>query len=395
MTDLVTRMALMSDGQGGAIGIQEVDQEELRVSSLELFFDLVFVFTITQLTAVMVARPTGEALAQVVLLLTAIWWMYGAFAWLTNAVPPDRTSLRLPLFGGMLAFFAISLTIPTSFTEDGVIFACAYLVVIAVHTVLYMQSASWTVAGVWSFARMNLVAGALILVGAIIGGTAEYVLWSVAVAIFAVVPALVPEEAGWIRPSHFVERHGLVVMVALGESVVAVGIGASGLEISWQMLAVASFGLALSAELWWVYFMGDDQEAEGALRAMVPTRREFYAANVAYYWAHLVMLLGIVCISAGLERAIGHAFDSLSFARALELGGGTALFLAGHAFFRRVLGLPLKPWRALAAALALATIPLGTEASALGQLAALVVPLGICLTLEASAQRDIVPAPSA
>ena len=95
----------------------------------------------------LVHHPTGEALAQVVLMLAAIWWMYGAFAWLTNAVPPDRTALRLPLLAGMLAFFAISLTIPTAFTEDGVVFACAYLVVIAVHTVLYTQSASWTVAG--------------------------------------------------------------------------------------------------------------------------------------------------------------------------------------------------------------------------------------------------------
>jgi low temperature requirement protein LtrA len=371
-----------------------VNQEELRVSSLELFFDLVFVFTITQLTAVMVERPDGEALAQVVLMLTAIWWMYGAFAWLTNAVPPDRTSLRLPLLGGMLAFFAISLSIPTAFTDDGVIFACAYLVVIAVHTVLYMQAASWTVAGVWSFARMNVVAGALILAGAIIGDAAEYVLWSLAVVIFVVVPALVPEEAGWIRPSHFVERHGLVMMVALGESVVAVGIGASHIDISWQMLAVAALGLTLSAELWWVYFMGDDQEAEGRLRAMVPTKRQFYAVNVAYYWAHLVMLLGIVCISAGLERAIGHAFDPLSFARALELGGGTALFLLGHAFFRQVLGLPPKPWRALAALLALATIPLGTETSALVQLAALVVPLGVCLGLEARSERGLASAPA-
>jgi low temperature requirement protein LtrA len=363
--------------------------DELRVSSLELFFDLVFVFTITQLTAVLVVKPTGESLAQVVLMLTAIWWMYGAFAWLTNNVPPDRTALRLPMLGGMMAFFAISLTIPTAFSENGVVFACAYLVVIGVHTVLYMQAARWTVAGVWSFARLNLLAGALILVGAILGGTAEYVLWALAVLIFAVVPALVPEESGWLRPSHFVERHGLVVMVALGESVVAVGIGASHIDISWQMLAVAALGLTLSAELWWVYFMGDDQEAEGALRAMVPTRREFYAANVAYYWAHLVMLLGIVCISAGLERAIGHAFDSLSFARALELGGGTALFLAGHAFFRWVLGLPLKPWRALAAMLALATIPLGTETSALVQLVALAIPLGVCLTLETGSERTV------
>jgi low temperature requirement protein LtrA len=359
-----------------------MSNEELRVSTIELFFDLVFVFTITQLTSVLVQHPTGKALAQVILMLTAIWWMYGAFAWLTNAVPPDRTSLRLPLLGGMLAFFAISLVIPTAFTENGVVFACAYLVVIGVHTVLYMQSASWSVAGVWSFARMNLVAGGLILVGALIGGTAEYVFWVLAVTLFVVVPALVPEAAGWIRPDHFVERHGLVVMVALGESVVAVGLGASGIDVSWEMLAVATLGLTLSAELWWVYFMGDDQEAEGALRAMVPTRWQFYRTNVAYYWAHLVMLLGIVCIAAGLERAIGHAFDELSFARALELGGGTALYLAGHAFFRAVLGLSFKPWRAVAFALALATIPLGTETSALVQLAVLVAALGACNAAE-------------
>jgi low temperature requirement protein LtrA len=359
-----------------------MSNEELRVSTIELFFDLVFVFTITQLTSVLVQHPTGKALAQVILMLTAIWWMYGAFAWLTNAVPPDRTSLRLPLLGGMLAFFAISLVIPTAFTENGVVFACAYLVVIGVHTVLYMQSASWSVAGVWSFARMNLVAGGLILVGALIGGTAEYVFWVLAVTLFVVVPALVPEAAGWIRPDHFVERHGLVVMVALGESVVAVGLGASGIDVSWEMLAVATLGLTLSAELWWVYFMGDDEEAERALRGMVPTRWQFYRTNVAYYWAHLVMLLGIVCIAAGLERAIGHAFDELSFARALELGGGTALYLAGHAFFRAVLGLSFKPWRAVAFALALATIPLGTETSALVQLAVLVAALGACNAAE-------------
>jgi low temperature requirement protein LtrA len=374
-------------GEGGAISTEavtgeELRGEELRVSTLELFFDLVFVFTITQLTALLAHHPDGETLAQIVLMLAAIWWMYGAFAWLTNAVPPDHTALRLPLLAGMVAFFAISLTIPTAFTEDGVVFACAYLVVIAVHTFLYTQSATWTVAGVWSFARMNLVLGVLILVGAIFGGAAEYALWSVAVLIYLLVPAMVPEEAGWIRPAHFVERHGLVVMVALGESVVAVGIGASGLDLTWQLVAVAILGLTLSAELWWVYFLGDQEEAEGALRAMTPTRRQFYETNVAYYWAHLVMLLGIVCIAAALERAIAHAFDELSFALALALGGGTALYLAGHAFFRGVLGLSFKPWRAVALVLALATIPLGTATSALAQLAVLVAALAVCIAGE-------------
>jgi low temperature requirement protein LtrA len=375
----------VSNGDRPRDGV-EADRDEVRVSSIELFFDLVFVFTITQLTTVLAHHPNGESLGQIFLMLSSIWWMYGAFAWLTNAVPPNRTALRLPLLAGMAAFFVISLTIPTAFSGDGVVFAGAYLAVIVVHTVLYTQSASWSVAGVWSFARMNFVAGALILAATIIGGDWEYVLWGLAVSIFAIIPALVPEDAGWIRISHFVERHGLVVMVALGESVVAVGIGASGLKISGEMLAVAILGLMVSAELWWVYFGGDDAEAEGALRRMTPTRRQFFDTNVAYYWAHLVMLLGIVCIAAGLERAIGHAFDSLSFARALELGGGTALYLGGHAFFRWVLGLSFKPWRAVALVLALGTIPLGTATSALAQLAALVVPLWICLTMELVAE---------
>jgi low temperature requirement protein LtrA len=356
--------------------------EEVSVSTIELFFDLVFVFTITQLTALLSKAPNGESLGQVCLMLSAIWWMYAGFAWLTNAVPPDRTALRLPLLAGMAAFFVISLTIPTAFSGDGVVFACAYLAVIAIHTVLYMQSASWTVAGVWSFARMNLVAAGLILAGTIVGGALEYVLWGLAVSLFVIIPWLVPEEAGWIKPGHFVERHGLVVMVALGESVVAVGIGASGLGITWQMVAVAILGLALSAEFWRVYFLGDEEEAEDALRRMVPTRWDFYRTNLAFFWAHLLILLGIISIAAALERAIAHAFDPLGFALALALGGGTAVYLIGHALFRLCLGLSFRPWRGVAAVLALATIALGPSTEALIQLTVLVAALGVCAIAE-------------
>jgi low temperature requirement protein LtrA len=364
-----------------------VDTEEARVSTLELFFDLVFVFTITQLTAVLVHHPDGTGLAQVALMLTAIWWMYGAFAWLTNAVPPDRTALRMPLLAGMAAFFVISLTIPTAFSGDGVAFACGYLAVIVIHTALYTQSAAWSIASIWSFARMNLVSGALILVGGIIGDDWQYALWALAIVPFVITPAMVPEDSGWLRPSHFVERHGLVIIVALGESVVAVGIGASGLDVTGELLLVAVLGLALSAALWWVYFVGDDEEAKEALLAMRPTKREFFAANAAYYWAHLLLLLGIVSDAAGLEQAIGHPFDRLDFAFALTLGGGTALYLLGHALFRAFLGLRFRPWRGLAAVLALATIPLGTEASALAQLGALVAILWICLAVEGAPAR--------
>ena len=355
-----------------------MSDDELRVSTLELFFDLVFVFTITQLTAVLVHHPNGEALAQIVLMLAAIWWMYGAFAWLTNAVPPDRRALRLPLLGGMLAFFAISLTIPTAFTEDGVVFACAYLVVIAVHTVLYTQSASWTVAGVWSFARMNLVAGALILVGAIIGGTAEYVFWSLAVAIFVGDPRDGPrggrlDQTGPLRRAAWP-----------GDDDRARGVrgrrGDRRLRHRRQLGAACGRDPRAHPERGALVGLlhGRRRAGRGGPARDGPDPREFFATNVAYYWAHLVMLLGIVCIAAGLERAIGHAFDALSFAQALELGGGTALYLAGHALFRAVLGLSFKPWRAVALVLALATIPLGTETSALVQLAVLVAGLGAC-----------------
>jgi low temperature requirement protein LtrA len=371
--------------QSGAL----TGEDEVRVSTIELFFDLVFVFTITQLTALLSSEPNGETLGQIGLMLAAIWWMYAGFAWLTNAVPPDRTALRLPLLAGMAAFFVISLAIPTAFSGNGVVFACAYLAVIAVHTVLYMQSASWSVSGVWSFARMNMVAAGLILVGTIVGGAVEYVLWGLAVSLFVVIPWLVPEEAGWIKVGHFVERHGLVVMVALGESVVAVGIGASGLDLTWQMVAVATLGLALTAEFWRVYFLGDEEEAEAALRAMTPTRWDFYATNLAFYWAHLLILLGIICIAAALERAIAHAFDPLGFALALALGGGTALYLLGHALFRLCLGLSFKPWRGVAAVLALATIALGPSTEALIQLTVLVAALGVCAVAEGVPGRSM------
>jgi low temperature requirement protein LtrA len=357
-------------------------EQELRVSTLELFFDLVFVFTITQLTAVLATEPTGEGLGQVVLMLILIWWMYGGFLWLTNAVPPERTPLRLLVLSGMAAFFAISLAIPDTFDGDGVVFAGAYLAVIVLHMGLYMQSATWSIAGVWSFTRLNLVQALLVLTGAIAGGTWQYVLWGIAVVIIAVTPALITESGGWIQTSHFVERHGLVVIVALGESVVAVGIGASHLEVNAELLAVAALGLILAADLWWTYFGGDEEEAERALRATRPNPRTWLTVNAAYYWAHLLLLLGIIAVAAALEIAIAHAFDSLSFARALTLGGGASLFFCGDILYRYFLGLPFRAWRAAAAVLSAATIPLGTETSAFVQLAVLVGAVGLCSAME-------------
>ena len=225
---------------------------------------------------------------------------------------------------------------------------------------------------------MNLVAGALILVGAIIGGDCGVrVLGPRGRRSSSMIPALVPEEAGWIRPDHFVERHGLVVMVALGESVVAVGIGASGIDVSGELLAVAILGLILSAELWWVYFRGDDERGRGG-----PARDDADPGGVLRHERRLLLGPPRDAARDRLRSPPGSSGRSATpstrsdFAQALELGGGTALYLAGHALFRAALGLSFRPWRAVALVLALATIPLGTETSALVQLAVLVAGLG-------------------
>ncbi len=367
---------------------KRAEQDEVRVSTLELFFDLVFVFTVTQLTHVLVKHPDGEGLAQALLMLTAIWWMYGAFAWLTNAVPPNRTRLRIPMLAGMAAFFAIALAIPTAFADDGVVFACAYLAVVVIHAGLYSQSGDWSLASVLSFARLNFLAGLLILAGTLIGGGWEYVFWAATIPIFFLVPLTIGEDPGWIRPAHFVERHGLVVIVALGESVVAIGIGASELELSVKLVTVAILGLALSAVLWWTYFGGDEEEAVRALETTKPTRKHFLAVNAAFYWAHLVLLLAIVAIAAALEHAISHPYDPLDFAFALMLGGGAALFYLGDSAFRACLALPFRPWRLVAAGVALATIPIGTESTALAQLAVLVALLVACAAAEGEGEPE-------
>jgi low temperature requirement protein LtrA len=163
---------------------------------------------------------------------------------------------------------------------------------------------------------------------------------------------------------------------------VAIGIGASHLEVNAELLAVAALGLVLAAELWWTYFGGDEEEAERALRVTRPNPRTWFLVNAAYYWAHLLLLLGIIAVAAGLEHAIAHAFDSLSFARALTLGGGAALFFCADILFRAFLGLPFRAWRAVAALCAAATIPLGTETSAFVQLAVLVSAIGFCAAIE-------------
>jgi low temperature requirement protein LtrA len=360
--------------------------EPVRVSTLELFFDLVFVFTITQLTTVLVREPNGRGVLQVLLMLGVIWWMYGGYAWLTNAVAPQGATRRLLLLGGMAGFLVVALAIPRAFRGSGLTFGLAYLVVIAVHGGLFIRATATSVSAAFrGIAPINGVAALMVLGGGIAGGDAEYVLWALAFLVTWFGTPLLTDDSGFeIGPAHFVERHGLVVIVAIGESIVAIGIGAAGLPVDLALVGLAVIGLALSACLWWAYFGGGgDEDAERALREAPPAARPRMALS-GYGLPHIAILLGIVAIAAAEKHAIGHASRALPAAEALYLAGGLAVFLAGDLVFRRALGIAAPRVRVAAAVLALATVPLGLEVSAAAQLLALVALLAGTLAAEAS-----------
>jgi low temperature requirement protein LtrA len=359
-----------------------------RVSTLELFFDLVFVFTITQLTSVLSDDPTPRGLLRVVLMLGVIYYMYGGYAWMTNAVATDRVARRLLLLGGMAGFLVLALAVPRAFSEGDAAFGVAYLVIVSVHAGLYSRtSVAHTIRAVIRLAPFNLASALLVLAAVLVEGTAAYLLWAAAVAMEWFTPRLAGTGGFRIAPAHFVERHGLVVIVALGESIVAIGIGAADLPVNLALASVAVLGLLLAACLWWAYFGGDDARAERALAAVPDDRRGAVAIRAFGYW-HLLMLLGIIALAAGLKDAIGHAFDQLDLAHALMLAGGVALFLVGDVLFRRTLQIGTGHLRAGAAALAMATIPLGLTVSALAQLVVLVATLSGSLLAEAKLAKE-------
>jgi len=228
----------------------------------------------------------------------------------------------------------------------------------------------------------NLAAAAVVVVGGALGGDAQWVLWACANLVW-VTPWITRLEAFVISTSHFVERHGLVVIIALGESVVVIGVAAAGLELDAGLVVVALLSLALSASLWWLYF-SDEGSVELAL-ADAPAERRPYVAVEGFGLWHLGLLLGVVALAAGLKKAIGAPYDPLDGWIAAELAFGVALFVASDVGFRRTLGIPRGGLRLVAAVLALATIPLGTEAKAIWQVGALAAI--VCLAIAAEGSR--------
>jgi low temperature requirement protein LtrA len=344
------------------------------------------VFTITQLTTLLVHEPTWQGLGRVTLLLGLIFWMYGGYAWLTNSVALDRLIRRLILLCGMAGFLVVALAIPDAFHGSGTTFGLAYMGVVAIHFGMFVKSSQLSVVqAIRGLAPFNLTTALLVLLGGMIGGTAQYVLWIVAFAGEWLSPWLVDNSGFVIQPGHFVERHGLVVLIAIGESVVAVGIAAAGYPIDSGLITIALLGLALSASLWWVHFGGDEPAAERAMEATSIEQRPDVAIR-AFGYCHLLLLLGVLAIAMGLKKATGQPFDGLPVAESLALGGGTGLFLLGEGLFRRALAFQTGMGHEVVALLVLATIPVGHLLGPVAQLA-LIVAVVVALLVVSRADR--------
>lgn len=376
------------------------------VTPLELFFDLVFVFALTQVTDLMADTPTPETLARGALVLTVLWWCWVGYAWLCNVVRADEGVLRLALFFAMGGLFVAAITIPEAF-DDGqgglfgpAVFAGCYFVVRALHVLMFWLASRDDPVLRSQVVRFvpSVVAGtALLLLASQTTGTTQTLLWLAALVGDYVGTLLA--GSGWRlnSPTHFAERHGLIIIVALGESIVATGIGIAQLPVTLPIVAAVLIGLAISAALWWAYFDVTALVAERALAAAGGSRRIRLARN-GYSYLHLPMVLGVIMMSLGLKKAIGYVAgddghvlaDPLYGVPLVALYGGAALYLLGHIGFKIILTGTVTPERAVVAVLLLALIPLVSMLPALatiGVLAALLIGMLGVETIRHAEQR--------
>ena len=362
---------------------------EERAIPLELFFDLVFVFAFTQVTGLMSANPTWEGLGQGMLVLAAVWWAWGAYSWLTNEIDSDEDDARLALFAAMGSMLIAALAVPGAFEDDGVLFGVAYFLVRALHIVVFAYASpdvSVTLA-VRRLARTAIPAPALLILAGALDGTAQAVLWCVALAIDYSGPYLFGVAGYQVSPGHFAERYGLIVIIALGESIVAIGIGAAGIPLDAGVVAAALAGIVIAAALWWAYFDVVAPVAERKLREARGDARARLARD-SYSYLHLPMIAGIVLFALGVKKTIGDVDEPLKTVPAIALCGGVALYLLAQIAFRlRNVGSLNRP-RLVAAAACLALIPVAVEVEALAAAAAIAAICTLLVTYEAIRYRE-------
>jgi low temperature requirement protein LtrA len=320
----------------GGLQNPDVDNEEPRVGPLELFFDLVFVFALTQVTALLAEELTWVNMVRGLAILTVVWWAWAGFSWLTNLVRADDGWARLVMFAAMGAMLIVSLAVPDAFAGSGETFGFAYLVLSILYIVLYAvltRSDPQLFRSVLKLAVGFLSAPLLLVVaGFLDAGIARGGLWGGAILLL-IVGAFGSGTEWRVHPAHFAERHGLIIIIALGESIVAIGIGASEFALDANAIVGSLLGLVIAACLWWLYF---------DIVALVAERRLSAATGVAqvrmardsYTILHLPMVAGIVFFALGVKKVLLKPEAPMYLVAETALLGGIALYLLAHVLFR-------------------------------------------------------------
>ena len=359
-------------------------EQEARVTPLELFFDLVFVLALTQCTALMADQPTWEGLAKGLLVLGVLWWSWVGYAWLTSVLDPEEGAVRLAIFAAMAGLLVAALCVPEAFGDTALLFAGAYAVVRVAHIILFM-AASRDDAGlrrsVTGLAVSTALGVGLLTGAAFADGVLQGVLWGLAVLFDMGGPLLFGAEGWKLVPGHFAERHGLILIIALGESIVAIGVGVEG-AVDIGVVIAAVLGTVVAAALWWLYFDVVALAAERRLSRAAEGRERNEIARDSYSYLHLPMVAGVVLLALGLKKTVGHVEDPLKLVPATALLGGTALYLLAHVAFRLRNMHTLSRQRLVCAVALAALVPVALELPALATLGILAAVLSALIVYE-------------
>jgi low temperature requirement protein LtrA len=349
----------------------EVVEVEQQVSPLELFFDLVFVFAITQVTGFIAHDPSWTGLFEGLAILAALWFSWESYVWLANRAASDEGAVRVVLLSAMGALLVASLAVPHAFGEDGLIFGVAYLAVRSMHLVAFYVVAREDpeLQGVvLRLATTMLPAAFLIVLAGALDGAAQALCWIAALSVDYVGLAVRGTEGWHVVAGHFADRHGLIIIIALGESIVSAGVGAGGLDLDAGIIVAALLAVTVAGAMWWAYFDFVAIVAERRLRSAQPPEQVRIARD-SFSYLHLPMVAGIVLFAFGIKKLLAGVDEELHAVPAVALCVGPAMyFLALSAFKRRNIGSWNRP-RLVGAALLAALTPLATAVPALLALA--------------------------
>ncbi|MGH3808496.1 MAG: low temperature requirement protein A [Pseudonocardiaceae bacterium] len=378
----------------------EVVGERASVTPLELFFDLVFVFALTQVTALMAQESavTVTAVARGTLILAVLWWCWVCYAWLFNVIRADEGVARAAMFGAMGSMFVAAITIPEAFDDlpgglpGPTVFAACYFVVRAIHILMFWLASrdDPTLRGqVIRFVPPMLAGTLLLLIAAQTTGTTQTLLWLAALAGDYLGTLVAGTNWRLNSAAHFAERHGLIIIVALGESIVSLGIGVAHLPVSWTIIVASGLGLAVTGALWWAYFDITSRITERALTAAQGPRQIMLARN-GYSYLHLPMIIGIIMLALGLKKVLsyvagdgGHTLpDPISGVPLAALYGGAALYLLAHVGFKVCLTGSVSRVRLTVVVLLVTLTPLIAGLPALATLAVLATVLVALIAYE-------------